>query len=66
MMSMDQDVRANAKRPYATPVLVGLDLFGAEASVGSCCRTSMATCSVATRTGMVSVDGAKVQATTNS
>jgi hypothetical protein len=50
-----------------TPVLAGQDLFGAEASVTSCCRATAGTCSTTTRqTLRMTIDGAKRQTSSNS
>ena len=64
---MDQEPRAQAKRPYTTPVLTGFDLFGAEAAAGNCCRSTTGACSTTTRNTLrMTIDGSKAQTSSNS
>ena len=59
--------RPAGKRPYERPTLDGMDLFGAEASAGACCRATTTTCSSTTRDSLrMQFDGAKVRTSTNS
>lgn len=47
------------KRPYERPTLQGKEMFGAEGTTGgACCKTTTATCSNATRSGLGKVNRA--------
>lgn len=60
---MDQDRDSTGKRPYERPTLVPSSVFGAEAAVGSCCRTGV--CDNAARdSARVNFDGSKARNST--
>ena len=40
------------KQPYERPTLDAKEIFGAEGVAATCCKTTLATCSVAARTAM--------------
>jgi hypothetical protein len=42
----------STKRPYERPTLQGKEMFGAEGTTGSCCKTTISTCSTATKSGL--------------
>ncbi len=66
-MTMNDQGSSRGKAPYVSPVLSGLDLFGAEASLGSCCRESASQCSTASRNSRaMTLDGSKSQTSVNS
>ena len=66
-MTMNDEQPSGRKAPYVSPVLAGLDLFGAEASFGSCCRESAAACTTSSRSSRaMTLDGSKAQTSVNS
>ena len=64
---MEPTKNREPKRRYEKPTLVPSSVFGAEAAVGSCCRTSNATCSNAQRNSQqTTIDASKVRTSTAS
>lgn len=55
------------KRPYERPTLEGASVFGAEAMTGSCCRNTVAACSVSARNAeRITIDASKNRASSTS
>ncbi|HSB67776.1 MAG TPA: hypothetical protein VLT62_00385 [Candidatus Methylomirabilis sp.] len=67
MSKRTKEPGGQSKRPYERPRLEPSQIFGAEAMVGSCCRRTTGTCSLAARNaGRTTIDPSKVRLSTTS